>query len=34
MASTFVAPGGSFGAPQTTDPVSNQQPTLALPQHA
>lgn len=34
MASTLVTPGGSFGAPQTTDPLSNQHPTLAPPQHA
>jgi Ca2+-binding RTX toxin-like protein len=34
MASTFVAPGVAPGAPQTIDPLANQHPTLASPQHA
>jgi Ca2+-binding RTX toxin-like protein len=34
MASTFVTPGGSLGAPLTTDPSSSQHPTLVSPQHA
>jgi len=34
MASTFVTPSGALGAPQPTDPLANQHPTLASPQHA